>query len=572
MMEKSLTGISGFDAITAGGLPSGRATLVEGEAGSGKSIFALQSLVHGARTLQEPGIFVCFEENSRQVIANASSFDWDLDELDRDRLFFLDAQPDPDLIRSGEFDIAGMLAILDTRVNALGAKRIVFDAIDVVLALMNDMAAVRREVYRLHDWLLRLGLTAIITSKTVRGDRESAGLLPLDFMEFMVDCSVSLEHVVTEGVSQRYLRVSKYRGSAFEANQIPMMIGSTGIEIAQTRYRGIPSESASNERISSGIEEVDHMLGGGFFRAASILITGLPGTAKTTMSGAFAAAACERGEKTLFVSFDSREDEIIRNLESVAISLQQWVDSRFLQLVSMRALNGSAESSLLRIRSLAREHGARVLIIDPLSALSKSGNRATAPGVAERLIDWVKTENMSVMCTSLLDETGDSTPTTPLEISTIADTWIHLSYVVHAGERNRGFSIIKSRGTSHSNQVRELVLSNEGITVADVYTAGGEVLMGSMRWAKEREAQVLEGEKRSEVERNRARLHSEAAELEARIRLLRGQLEAKQDEEEFLLRTASDRSQDVEDTRSRLHQRRRSSDANVPHPGKDDGD
>jgi len=555
-MTKSPTGIVGFDDITGGGLPAGRTTLVDGGAGSGKTVFALQTLAHGARALGEPAIFVAFEENSRRIAANARTFGWNLESLEGERLFFLDAQPDPDLIQSGELDVAGLLAALGAKAQAMGAKRIAFDAIDLVLSLMSSPAAMRREIYRLHDWLLERELTALITSKSVHGSGQLSSLPPVDFMHFMVDCAIELDHDLVDGVSQRSLRVSKYRGSSFEENAMPFVIGEAGIEVAFVHGRGHPDMPASSERVSSGIEPLDRMLGGGFFKGASILLTGSPGTAKTTLCGAFAEATCRRGEKTLFVSFDSHGDEIVRNLDSVSIRLGPSLDSGLLRLASMRALSGSAENHLMRIKAMARGHGARCLVADPLSALSKAGNRGTAPGVAERLIDWAKAEGMTVMCTSLLEEGVEPTEGTPLQVSTIADTWIHLNYVVHAGERNRGLSIIKSRGTGHSNQVRELVLRDDGVTLADVYTAGGEVLMGTLRWAREREEELAVREREREAARERARLQADAAELGSRIEVLQRQLEAKRLEEAALLDRTSERADDTARTRTRLHERR----------------
>lgn len=570
-MLKRPTGISGFDAMTGGGLPTGRTALIEGGPGSGKTVFALQSLVHGALAHGEPGIFVAFEESGQRIAANAGAFGWDLPALERDLLFFLDARPDPDLIRSGEFDLAGLLASLDARVATMACTRIVFDALDIVLALMSGPAAMRRETYRLHNWLLERGLTALITSKAVAGSPESVGLPPLDFMQFMVDCSIRLDHDVVDGTSQRSLRIRKFRGSAFDENATPFVIGAQGIVVAFTQGRGHPDVPASSERVTTGVDELDRMLNGGYFRGASILLTGSPGTAKTTLCGAFAEAACARGERTLFVSFDSRSDEIVRNLESVSIRLGRHVESGLLRLVSMRALSGSAESNLMRIKTLSREHGARCVIVDPLSALSKTGNRLTAPGVAERIVDWAKAEGMTVMCSSLLDEASEPRESTPLQISTIADTWIHLSYLARGGERNRGLTIVKSRGTAHSNQVRELVLTDGGVTLTDVYTAGGEVLMGTLRWTRERAEELAARERRAEVEIQRDRLRTEAAAIEAQIASLHGQLDAKRRQEASLRDREADDADAEAGTKTQLHERRSSHSAWAAREGGDAG-
>jgi circadian clock protein KaiC len=479
---KATTGIEGFDAITHGGLPQGRTTLLEGGPGCGKTLFSLKFLVHGVKELGEPGIFVAFEEAPDRIIANCDSFGWDVKDIPKNLLFFLDARVSPEMVQSGEFDLSGMLAALGAQARVMHVKRIVFDALDIVLALLPDESSRRREVYRLHTWLLESGFTGIITAKSA-GDRASqADLEPVRFMQFMVDCSVILNHRITQGVSQRNLRVQKFRGSEFDENESPFVIGENGFEVAIARSATILGAEVTTERVSSGVERLDTMLGGGYYRGASILITGLPGTAKTTLSGAFAQAACLRGERTIKFNFDSDGGEVIRNLTSVGIQLEEHVKSGLLKMVSARTIAGSAETLLVHIKSLARDHGARCVVIDPVSTLARVGNESTAHGVAERLVDWSKAEGTTLLCTSLLDEmNGQLDGSTPLQISTIADTWIHLNYLVQAGERNRGLSIIKSRGTAHSNQVRELILSEKGVTLADIYTAGGEVLMGTMR-------------------------------------------------------------------------------------------
>jgi circadian clock protein KaiC len=313
-LHKAPTGITGFDEITGGGLPRGRTTLLAGGPGSGKTIFALQFLVNGARHYKEPGVFVAFEETSKRIQANAGSFDWHLKDLRRRNLLFIDAQPKPDLIPSGDFDLCGMLATLGVQAGEMKARRIVFDALDIVLALLPDLAARRREIYRLHEWLLEHELTCIITLKAGADEPNSITQQPYGFMQFMVDCSVILNHNVVLGVSQRNLRVQKYRGSSFDENETPFVIGGSGFDVAIVRLLGRADAPVTNERVTSGVNRLDTMLGGGYYRAACVLITGFPGTAKTTLSGAFAEAACRRGERTMFISFDSDGTEVIRNL------------------------------------------------------------------------------------------------------------------------------------------------------------------------------------------------------------------------------------------------------------------
>jgi circadian clock protein KaiC len=555
---KAPTGIVGFDEITGGGLPRARTTLLVGGPGSGKTVLALQFLAHGAQACQEPGIFVAFEEASSRIVANADSFGWNLTALQQqNHLFFLDAQPQPDLIQAGDFDLGGMLAALAVQIETMGARRIVFDALDVILALLSDPSLQRREIYRLHEWLLARELTGIITAKA-GGDESSVDIQqPFGFMQFMVDCAVILNHSVVLGVSHRNLRVQKFRGSAFDENESPFLIGNGGMVVDVARTRIHVDAKVSNERVSSGVERLDTMLGGGYYRGASILITGYSGTAKTTLSAAFAEAACRRGERTLFVSFDSDYNEVIRNLASVGIRLEKYVKNGCLRMISARSIAGSAESYLVRIKNLAQEHGARCLVIDPVSTWYKSGNDVTVQSVADRLIDWSKGEGITLVCTSLLDEMSNRIESSsPIQISTLADTWIHLNYLVQAGERNRGLSIVKSRGTAHSNQVRELILSDAGVTLADTYTAGGEVLMGTLRWEKERAERVASETAEAAAKLKRVRLDAEEAELEVRVKSLQTELVAKQVEKALLVHSTQSREGELSRGRTQMKELR----------------
>jgi circadian clock protein KaiC len=551
--NKTRSGIVGFDEMTRGGLPGGRTSLLVGGPGAGKTIFALQFLVHGAMSEREPGIFVAFEEAVSRIQQNIEGFSWGLGNLKSGKLVFVDAQPDPDLVMSGNFDLGGLLAVLEMQAKAIGAKRIVFDALDIYLMLLPDAASQRREVYRLHGWLLTHGFTGLITAKASFEGRRSDSPQPFGYMQFMVDCVVLLDHRVVNGVSQRNLRVQKYRGSGYEENESPFVISKNGLDVAISRALGADDVKVSAERVSTGVERLDTMLGGGYFRAATVLITGFPGTAKTTLSGAFSEAACKRKEKTLFVSFDSDGAEIIRNLSSVGIRLAPHVKSGVLRMISARTITGSAETFLVRVKALATEHNARCVVIDPVSILSKAGaGGLAAHGVAERLIDWSKSAGITMVCTSLLDEMASQQETASgTQVSTLADTWIHLNYLVQAGERNRGIAIIKSRGTAHSNQVRELLLSDSGVTLTDVYSAGGEVLMGAMRWEKESAERV--SAEIAEVARNLKGLTLDAqeAELVVRMKALQTELVAKQAEKTLLARTTESRNKELSRGRSR---------------------
>jgi circadian clock protein KaiC len=521
LVTKMSTGIQGFDEITDGGLPRGRTTLVMGGPGCGKTVFALQSLVNGAIQMKEAGLFVAFEESTQQIVANAATFGWDLAALARKKLFFLDAQLSPEVVKAGEFDLLGMLVLLQAKAEEIGAKRIVFDGIDVLLGLLDDPVAERREIYRIRDWLARTGLTGIITQKVggLEGDQRYG------FLQFMVDCVIILRHQVVDGSAFRNLRVMKYRGSGFSADEFPISLTTKGLQLTNRGPTELQYE-VSDERISSGLPRLDNMLRGGYHRGCNVLISGAPGTAKSTLSGLFAAAACERGERTLYVSFHEGAAQIVRNLLSVGINLAPHLKSGMLVMYSTRTRGPNIEDQFGDLRAKVREHHPSCLVIDPLSALSTKMAHVASADAAQQFLDFLKAEGITVVNTSLMDglDTDDAAAT---GISTIADTWIHVSYVVQDGERNRALTIVKSRGTGHSNQVRELTLSDEGVSLTDVFVAQGKVLMGVARWEWEQEQQAAKKRTQVAAELERLRLQLAQAEAAARLQVISTEMEAR---------------------------------------------
>lgn len=542
VLEKIPTGIEEFDGITGGGLPRNRTSLVIGGAGTGKTVFALQTLVNGVHRWGEPGIFVACEENSRQVIANAESFGWDLPTLERDgKLFFLDAHLSVDDTQSGKFDLVGMLASLKAKADEMGAKRIVFDSLDVLLTSLDDPIAERREIYRLRNWLSQDYLMGIVVIRIGESDPLLSQLY--SFLQFTADCVVLLRHYVAERVSLRELRVVKYRGSNFAEGEFPLVIGPQGIEVFSFGPED-PGAEASTERLSSGIKRLDAMLNGGYYRGSCVLITGAPGTAKSTLGAVFAETACCRGEKTLYISFDERVSELVRNLSSVGIHLGPHLESGVLRIYAERVEGRSAEEHLAKIKALIRRQKTRCLVIDPLSAMIKAGGSIPALGVAKELLHSAKAEAVTTVFTSLKEESAPLIETPGVAISTIADTWLNLCFLAKGGERNRTLTIVKSRGSSHSNQVRELLLSDQGVTLEDVYTAGGEVLLGTMRWERER-AEALDKERsRAETERRQRELKLSEEEMLGRMEVIKHQLESQREDLALLIAQQKDQNED----------------------------
>lgn len=482
-MKKISSGVEGFDDITGGGLPLRRTTLLMGGPGCGKTVLALQILASAATEHGMPGIFVAFEENARRVAANAVTFGWNIEAFDKRQLFFVDACVRADVLKAGTFDLTGLLATLAAVADENGTKLIVFDAIDVLLGLLDDPAAECRELYRIHEWLSDRKLTGIFTTKVEEGS--GATVQRYGFMPFMADCVVLLGQRVSDRVAVRSVRVIKFRGSAHVLNEVPFVIGPAGVEIGSSNGAH-PEPQPLDERISSGIVRLDAMLGGGFFRGTNVLITGSSGGGKSTLAGAFIEAACRRRERALFISFDENSKDIARDLGTVNLDLAPHLGSGLLRMEAVRTESASSEEHFMAIKRQIAEHKPRCLVIDPLSALARVGGGMAARAVAERLIYLCRNAGITVLFTSLLEGIDPRLETTTLHVSTIADSWIQISYALLDGERNRALSIIKSRGSKHSNQLRELIFSDTGITLAEPYTAGGEVLMGTLRMEKEK--------------------------------------------------------------------------------------
>jgi circadian clock protein KaiC len=541
VFPKSPTGIQGFDEISLGGLPRNRTSLVMGGPGTGKSVFALQTLVNAASKRKQAGIFVAFEENIDAIFTNAAAFDWNLPALTRKRLFFMNAQLSPAFVATGDFDLGGMLAMLEAKQTEIGAQWVVFDGIDVLLSLLRTPRAKMREIYRLRDWLTRRDLTAIITTK-IDGDGAVADAANYGFMQFMVDCVVRFDRRMEQTIPVRRLEISKYRGSAFVAGEFPLSFGPHGMAVASPGATDV-AQVATTERVSTGFPGLDEMLGGGLFRGSSTLITGAPGTSKTTLAGLFTESACKRGERTLFVSFDEGGDRVRRNLKSVGIHLDAHLKSGVLQMYSGRTDSVNAEEHLIRIATLIAEHQPRCIVIDPLSAIARTGALSSARAIGNRLIYKLRDHHITAVITALVEGENASAEATELQISTIADSWIQLSYLVLGGERNRALTIVKSRGTRHSNQVRELVLSDKGLALSDVYSSGGEVLMGTLRWEKEAEERSRALLREAESDHRRRELQFAEADTSARITAL--QLDLERQRAALTLNTRDDAARDV---------------------------
>ena len=517
-VERMPTGITGFDGLLGGGLPRNRTTLLVGGPGCGKTVFALQSLVNGARNRSEPGIFIAFEESSANIIANASSFGWDLGALARKKLFFIDARLPHTTIRGGEFDLIGLLASVEVKRKQLGATRIVLDGIDVLLGFLDDPLAERREMYRLSEWLTEQKLTSIITCK-----RSDEGEPASDaYLQFLADCVVTLQHKLVGSMPQRLLRVTKCRGLAHATGEVPFALSGRGIQVVS--YGSAQSRPVSTARVSTGLERLDSMLSGGYFRGSSVLVSGSSGSAKSTLAGSFIEAAAKRGEASLYVTFDESAGQVVRNLGSVGIRLAPHLKSGLLQVRSKTTVEVSPVERIAAIVELIQERDVRCLVLDPVSSLSGAAGAPMSETLVGHLLDFTRSRGVTVLYTTLLSPGAGQLDETVRGLPTLADTWLHLSYVVGNGERNRALTIVKSRGVGHSNQVRELVLADSGVTLADVYSAGGEVLMGTMRFQKEAEDRQVSALKKRDAGRKQREARLAVAETTAQIAKLTHEL------------------------------------------------
>jgi circadian clock protein KaiC len=557
---KQATGITGLDDLLEGGIPGRRITLVHGGPGTGKTILAMQALLNHVKN-GGTGVVVAFEEQPDELVENLRGFDWDLDPSPSDRLHYVDARLDEYQFSGGEFDISGLLATAEGALRGADNGWLVLDGLDMLLRILAQSHRQRQELYRLKRWVRDRGYTAWITTKA----EAAAGDWSSDFVHYASDCMIELHSTVEERVFTRSMRVVKYRGSSFVTSEFPYIIWNAGFDVP---YRGSTEldHAVSAERVSTGVDRLDTLVGGGYMRGTSILISGAPGTSKTTLSAAFLSAATERGEKGLFVSFDESAEQIRLNARSVGIDLDRAHEAGLLRQMGFRAGNASAEEHYARILDVIESFGPRCLVLDPISALQKGGGRMVADTVAGRLLDYAKTRGITTIFTSLLHIESNSGEDTESQISTLADTWINLTYESFEGERNRALSIVKSRGSAHSNQVRELVLSDDGIELRDVYTAGGAVLMGTARMEREAENRAREAQRAMEYRIEHERIQAEIQDSEDRLQELERQLAYRRRRLELLEEQRRSRGERDEDVESAVHQSRR---ADMQDPGVD---
>ena len=527
-LPKAPTGIQGLDEITGGGFPRGRPTLICGSAGAGKTLLAMEFLVRGATAYNEPGVFMAFEETAPELTQNVRSLGFDLDELAKEKKLVIDFVriERSEIDETGDYDLEGLFIRLGAAIDAVGARRVVLDTIENLFAGLQNEGILRAELRRLFRWLKDKGVTAVITAERGEGALTRHGL-----EEYVSDCVILLDHRVTDQVSTRRLRIVKYRGTAHGTNEYPFLIDEDGFSVLPVTSLGLQHE-VSGERISSGIPRLDAMLGGeGFYRGTTVLASGTAGTGKTSLSASFVSAACSRGERCLYFSFEESQGQIIRNMRSIGLNLEQWTKKKLLQFHSSRATFYGLEMHLALIHKIVQDFEPQVVVLDPIGSLIQAGNQRDAHTMIIRLIDFLKQRGVTAFLTNL-PSGGEALERTDVEISSIVDTWLFMRDIELDGERNGAMYVLKSRGMAHSNQLREFLLTPQGVDLLDVYVGPEGVLTGSSRLSQEAREKAAALARQQDAERRDRDRTRKREVLEARIAALRKEFELEEAEAE----------------------------------------
>jgi len=547
-LEKCPTGITGFDEITFGGLPQGRPTLVCGNAGCGKTLFGLEYLIRGATLFNEPGVFIAFEETAEELTQNVKSLGFDLDELVEKEMLSVDhvRVERSEIEENGEYDLDGLFIRLGLAIDSIGAKRVVLDTLETLFSGLSNTAVLRSELRRLFRWLKDKGVTAVITA-----ERGSGALTRHGLEEYVSDCVVVLDHRVTDQVATRRIRVVKYRGSSHGTNEYPFLIDEGGFDVLPITSVGL-DHPAGDERVSSGLERLDTMLGGrGYYRGSSILVSGTAGTGKSSLSAVFVDAACHRGEKAVYFAFEESQNQILRNMKSIGIDLHQHVDKGLLHFRAARPTTQGLETHLAVMYKVIRDVKPSVVVIDPITNFISVGTYEEIKSMLMRLVDFLKSTQTTGFFTSLTHG-NVITEQTDIGISSLIDSWLLLKDSECNGERNRVLYLLKSRGMAHSNQVREFVISKNGIDLVDVYTGPDGVLTGSARLAQEAKERAAATIREQEIRRKQTELDRKRRSIEARISEMRLEFEAEAEALELVLAQARMQEEQRELDRSEI--------------------
>lgn len=462
-LPKSPTGIQGLDEVTGGGFPRGRTTLVCGGPGCGKTLLAMEFIVRGATEFNEPGVFMEFEETAEELAENVASLGFDLKALIANKQLVVDyVQIDrSEIEEAGEYDLEGLFIRLGQAIESIGAKRVSLDTLESLFSGFSNPHILRAELRRLFHWLKAKGVTTVITGES--GDKS---LTRQGLEEYVSDCVVLLDHRIRDQMSSRRLRIVKYRGSVHGTNEYPFLIHDHGISVVPITSVSL-EQSVSEERVHTGIEGLDDMLcGAGFYRGSSVLISGTAGAGKSSYAAHFADAACRRGERALYFSFEESPSQIIRNMSSIGINLASWMKKGLLQFQSTRPTFTGMEMHLIMMYEAIDAFQPQVVIVDPLNSFLATESQMDIKSMFMRLVDNLKSRNITGLFTTLTLG-GEALEETDLAISSLIDTWILLRVIETDDIRNRGVYILKSRGMAHSNRIRNFLLTDHGVELVD---------------------------------------------------------------------------------------------------------
>jgi len=547
-LEKERTGISGFDEITRGGLPKGRPTLVCGSAGAGKTLFAMEFLVRGVTLFKEPGVFISFEESDVELATNVASLGFDLNELIAEKKLILDYVfiERSEIEETGEYDLEALFLRLGHAIDSIGAKRVVLDTLEALFSALPNEAIVRAELRRLFRWLKEKGVTAVIT-----GERGEGKLTRYGLEEYVADCVILLDNRVQNQLSTRRMRIVKYRGTSHGTNEYPFFIDDKGFSVLPITSLGL-THNAPTEYVSTGINRLDTMLNGrGFYKGSSILVSGTAGTGKSTLAAHFINAACTRGERALFFAFEESQEQIIRNMRSVGIDLEKFVKKDLLQFHNARPSAWGLEIHLAMIHKTIDEFNPTVVVVDPITNFLAVGDQVDTKAMLTRLIDFLKMREITGFFSSLTSAQSEIEDS-EVGVSSLMDAWLLVRTIESNGERNRGLYILKARGIGHSNQVREFLLTDQGIELIDAYIGADGVLMGSARSGQLARERATERERQQTTARKQRELQRKQELYEAQLRALQNQYETERDailveleEEQKRLKEAADQRVEI---------------------------